>query len=96
MSTPHFTSAARSDLAAIWDYTEDHWDASQADNDVRELYAAAERVTETPERGHRVDHLRPGHRRYGIGSHLLFHALFEGEVAIVRILHQRMDPTRHL
>lgn len=96
MSAPRFTPAARSDLSAIWDFTEEHWDGAQADAYVHELYAAAERVTETPERGLRVDAIRQGYRRYSIGSHLLFYAVLEGEVTIVRILHQRMDPTRHL
>lgn len=96
MSAPRFTPAARSDLSAIWDYTEERWDAAQADTYIHELYAAAERVTGTPERGHPVDHIRPGYRRYSIGSHLLFFAIFDGDVTVVRILHQRMDPTRHL
>lgn len=96
MSAPRFTPAAHSDLSAIWDVTEDRGDGAQADTYVHELYAAAERVTDTPERGVRVEHIRPGYRRYGIGSHLLFFTILEGEVTIVRILHQRMDPTRHL
>lgn len=96
MSAPRFTPAARSDLSEIWDFTEERWGSAQADTYVHELYAAAERVTETPARGIRVDHIRPGYRRYSIGSHLLFCAILDGEVTIVRILHQRMDPTRHL
>lgn len=96
MSTPLFTPAARSDLSSIWDFTAERWDAAQADTYVHELVAAAQRVAEQPQRGHPADHIRPGYRRYSIGSHLLFFLVAEGEVTIVRILHQRMDPTRHL
>ncbi|OFT50713.1 plasmid stabilization protein ParE [Brachybacterium sp. HMSC06H03] len=96
MSTPLFTPAARSDLSSIWDFTAERWDAAQADTYVHELVAAAQRVAVQPERGHPADHIRPGYRRYSIGSHLLFYLVAEGGVTIVRILHQRMDPTRHL
>ena len=96
MSAPLFTPAARSDLSSIWDVTTERWDAAQADTYVHELVAAARRVAEQPERGHPADHVRPGYRRYSIGSHLLFYLVAEGEVTIVRVLHQLMDPTRHL
>ena len=35
-------------------------------------------------------------RRYGIGSHVLFYVESAEGVDVIRILHQRMDPTRHL
>lgn len=95
MTTPRFTPAARSDLLEIWDFTAERWDAAQADTDVHELYAAAVRVSERPDRGRPADHIRPGYRRYSIGSNLLFFLAAEGGVTMVRILHQRMDPTRH-
>lgn len=96
MSAPLFTPAARSDLSSIWDFTAERWDAAQADIYLHELVTAALRVAEQPERGHPADHIRPGYRRYSIGNHLLFYLATEDEVTIVRVLHQRMDPTRHL
>lgn len=96
MTTPRFTPAASNDLSEIWDCTEERWDAPQAERYVRELFAAAERLAADPDRGRPGDHVRPGYRRFGIGSHLLFYTALDGENTIVRILHQRMDPTRHL
>ena len=96
MSTLLFTPGARDDLSEIWDLTEERWNAAQAETYVLELHAAAERVAEDPARGRPADEVRTGYRRYGIGSHLLFYIVREDAVVIVRILHQRMDPTRHL
>lgn len=36
------------------------------------------------------------YRRYRVGSHLLFYVPRGSGVDIIRILHQRMDPSLHL
>jgi toxin ParE1/3/4 len=90
------TPAARRDLSSIWDFTEESWDARQAETYIAEIRAAIERVAHDPRRGRACDEIRTGYRRYGIGSHLLFYIESTEGVDVVRILHQRMDPTRHL
>ena len=55
-----------------------------------------ERVTAEPARGRACDEIREGYRRYGIGSHLVLFVETEDSVDVIRILHQRMDPARHL
>ncbi|MFT4164860.1 MAG: type II toxin-antitoxin system RelE/ParE family toxin [Microlunatus sp.] len=87
---------AQRDLASIWDYTEEHWGADQAETYVREIGAAVERIADDPRRGHRCDDVRKGYRQYGIGSHVLFYLESDDAVDVIRILHQRMDPARHL
>lgn len=48
-------------------------------------------------RGRRRDEIRLGYRRYASGSHLVLYVSRDGAgVDIIRILHQRMDPTRHM
>lgn len=90
------TPAAIRDLSAIWDYTEQRWGVRQAETDIGEMRAAIERIAENPDRGRARDDLRPGYRGYSIGSHLIFYVVSEDSVDVIRILHQRMDPTRHL
>lgn len=96
MTIYRLTPAAQRDLSSIWDYTEEHWDVLQAETYINEIRAAIERVAEEPARGRTCDDIREGYRRYGIGSHLLFYVERAGGVDVIRILHQRMDPTRHL
>lgn len=96
MSDYRLTPAAQRDLSSIWDYTEAHWDAHQAEVYIGEIRAAVERVADDPRRGRRCDDIREGYRRYSIGSHLLFFVERSGGIDVIRILHQRMDPARHM
>ncbi len=96
MKEYRLTPAARHDLSRIWDYTAEHWDQAQAEKYVLEVRAAIERIASDPERGRACDEIRQGYRRYGIGSHLVFYRDSSDAIEVIRILHQRTDPTRHL
>ncbi|ROR72857.1 type II toxin-antitoxin system RelE/ParE family toxin [Bogoriella caseilytica] len=96
MNQYRLTPAAQRDLSSIWDFTEERWGIPQAETYIAEIRAAIERVADDPRRGRACDEIRTGYRRYGIGSHLLFYVESAEGVDLVRILHQRMDPTRHL
>ncbi|QNE34506.1 type II toxin-antitoxin system RelE/ParE family toxin [Leifsonia shinshuensis] len=96
MTRFRFTPAARRDLSSIWDFTQETSDVRQAETYVTEIRAAIERIAADPERGRACDDIRTGYRRYAIGSHLLFYVANGDGVDVIRILHQRMDPTRHL
>lgn len=96
MSRFRLSPAAQQDLSSIWDFTRERWDLDQAEIYVNEIRAAIERVAGAPERGRACDDVRPGYRRYAIGSHLIFYVETGEFIDVIRILHQRMDPTRHL
>lgn len=96
MSTYRLTPAAQRDLSSIWDYTQERWDARQAENYILEIRAAIERIATDPDRGRSCEEIRAGYRRYGIGSHVVFYTEQGEAVDVIRILHQRMEPTRHL
>ena len=49
-----------------------------------------------PSLGRACDDIRTGYRRYAEGSHTIFYREAGGGIEIVRILHGRMDPDRHL
>ncbi|MFT3716452.1 MAG: type II toxin-antitoxin system RelE/ParE family toxin [Gordonia sp. (in: high G+C Gram-positive bacteria)] len=53
------------------------------------------RSTSTPSL-RRSDDVRAGYRKYATGSHLVFYVQAGESVDIIRILHRRMDPARHL
>lgn len=96
MSTYRLTPAAQRDLSSIWDYTREQWGGNQAETYVLEIRNAIERIAEMPDRGQAVDEIRAGYRRYASGRHLIYFIARRDGVDVIRILHQRMDPTRHL
>lgn len=96
MRAYRLTPAAQRDLSEIWDFTEERWDTSQAEKYLNEIRAAIQRIAADPSRGRACDEIREGYRRYSIGSHLVFYIETADSVDVIRILHQRMDPTRHL
>jgi toxin ParE1/3/4 len=88
---------ARGDLAEIWTYTAERWSAEQADRYIRSLYEAMTEIAMQPLRGRPCDDVRPGYRRYSVGSHVLFYRVPElATVEVVRVLHQSMDFNRRL
>lgn len=96
MKRYRLTPAAQREVSSIWDFTQDRWDVSQAEIYTVEIREAIERIAADPERGRRIDHIRSDYRRYVVGSHLIYYAEHARSIDVIRILHQRMDPTRHL
>lgn len=91
-----FSPRARQDIEEIWDYTVEHWGQRQAEIYLRLIRTAAEAIASDPKRGRTCDDVRPGYRRYEVGSHVLFYRMATKHVIVIRILHQRMDVERHI
>jgi toxin ParE1/3/4 len=53
-------------------------------------------VADNPALGKACDELFPGLRRIPEGSHVVYFREVGGEVEILRVLHERMLPERHL
>jgi toxin ParE1/3/4 len=87
---------AQRDLEEIWDFSTERWGEAQAETYVRSIRAAIETVAADPRRGRPCDEVRPGYRKLGVGSHLLFYRQADAGIEIIRILHQRMDAVRRL
>ena len=87
---------ALADVEDIWNYTAENWGEPQAELYIRQLQEAIEAVAADPRKARSCDDVRPGYRRYPVGSHVLFIRIVDGVVDVVRILHQRMDFMRHL
>ncbi len=87
---------ARSDLDEIWDYTAERWGLDQAERYIRAIQSAVESLAKDPTLGRGCDDIRPGYRKYPVGSHILFYRLTDEGLDVVRILHRRMDVERRL
>jgi toxin ParE1/3/4 len=87
---------ARDDLIEIYQYGIRNWGASQAGEYLDKLKANFWDLTEQPRIGLERDDLLPDMRSFPIESHMVFYRLQQTQVEIVRILHGRQDPHRHL
>ena len=87
---------ARRDLGEIWLYTLTEWGLKQANSYTDEITAAFAALAEQPQVAGRCDHIRTGYRRFQVGRHKSYFRITEYGIAVIRILHDRMLPARHL
>jgi toxin ParE1/3/4 len=50
-----------------------------------------EYLAASPLLGQACDEIRPGYRKHPVGSHMLFYAIRDKAVVVLRVLHQQMD-----
>lgn len=84
------------DLSEIARYTIKHWSEHQADDYFLGLHRLLSRLAQKPEIGIASDHISLGYLRYRFRSHMVFYKKTRQGIFIVRVLHGRMDFTRHL
>jgi toxin ParE1/3/4 len=91
-----FNPAAERDLANIWRYTKPQWGREQANRYTLVLKAMCAEIAKAPLQAEGCPHIRPGYRRRSVEHHVIYFRQTPYGIAIVRILHQRMDAPRHL
>lgn len=94
--TYRLAPAAERDLEAIFDYTVREWGLRQAEHYAAVIENACARLAEAPELAQDCGYIRAGYRRAAVGRHVLYFRVEEWGIAVVRILHQRMDVERHV
>lgn len=84
---------AADDIENIWFYTFENWSAEQADKYVKLILDEIERLSQNPDSGKDVSHIRKGYRRSKVKLHLIFYRINkkQNEIEIIRLLHQQMD-----
>ncbi|MDY6076974.1 type II toxin-antitoxin system RelE/ParE family toxin [Mobiluncus sp.] len=88
--------AAQKDLSDIWDYTQANWGVEQAEKYTRDIQRAIETLADNPLRGPERPDIAADYRSIPAGKHAIFFRVEPGGIVIVRILHESMDPGRHL
>lgn len=88
--------AAKSDLKEIYQYGLRQWGQVQSDSYLENLKDHFWSLTEQPLLGVERPELLSGVRSLPIGSHALFYRVTTDTVEIIRVLHGRQDPQRHL
>lgn len=96
MAEYRLTPAAEHDLEAIWLYTVRQWGTEQAIRYTDLLTGTFAELANSPNAAPACDHIRPGYRRRSVERHVIYFRVTSYGIAIVRILHDRMDVARHL
>jgi toxin ParE1/3/4 len=86
------TEPAELDFRDIFSYTLQQWGDQQAALYSAKIDAAFDIIMRNPNVGIR----RHGALVYPVGKHKIFYRIHEPTLYIIRILHHRMDPARHL
>lgn len=91
-----FSSDADEDLRALLADTFEKWGETQQIAYSERLSTATRELLVHPYLGRVRDDLRPGMRSLHVAHHVIYYAVDEHTVTIIRFLHERMDPARHL
>ncbi len=91
-----FTDRAEHDLEGIIDYTVQEWGVSQANTYLDGMESRAQPLAENPDLGTPRETISAGLFSFPYGSHILYYKKHARDIVIVRVLHQHMDPVKHL
>jgi toxin ParE1/3/4 len=93
-----FSRRAEADLEVIIRYTLDNWGAKQASSYIDGLEKRAQSLADAPNLGKGYGDLAIGLRGFGFvyQSHVIYYLEAKHGVMIVRVVHQRMNPSLHL
>lgn len=87
--------AARS-IAKIDAYTHEQFGPKQAVRYLESLLDRLEFIAEDPKRGMHRPEIDADYFSYFIGSHTVYYTINSEQIQIVDVLHQSMEPKRHL
>lgn len=87
---------AQSDLDGIFDYTVQQWGLQQAVRYMETLESACAALAAEPAQAQDCSDIRLGYRRATAGRHSIYFRIEDYGIAVIRILHHRMDTLRLL
>ena len=87
---------AEADIEDIADYTIERWGPEQARTYLAAIRADIASLTKFTERFPIHEQTGLGLRRMLSGHHLVFYLVTDKAIEVVRVLHERRDPTREL
>ena len=83
-------------MEAIWLFTLDEWGLEQANRYTDALTVAFANLADNPQHGTACDHIRQGYRRSRVGRHTIYYRITDYGIAVIRVLHGRMNAPTHL
>ena len=95
MADYRFSKRAAMDLEAIAEYAIERFGIERARRYRDELGTCFDQLAANPRLGRRAEQLGSALRRYEHRSHIVFYQTTDSAILTVRVLHYRMDVTRH-
>ena len=91
------TVAARNDLLNIGRFTVKRWGNPQRNKYLKQFDDTFRLLARQPEIGIDASGIKPGYRKFVLGSHVIFYRHgSDSKIVVVRVLHHRMDVDSHL
>ena len=91
-----FSPTASIDIDDIYNYTQETWGYEQAETYTFGLRDSCRTLATGGRIGRRIPGLKPGYLLLSYRSHWIIYRETDQQVIIARILHQRMNISRHL
>ena len=87
---------AKTDLERLGEYTRPRWGAAQKRRYLGQIKDAFKAIRDTPGLGAPRDDIVKGLCARHARKHIIFYRQTRNRIVIVRVLHESMDPERHL
>lgn len=87
---------AAADIAGIAGHSLRQWGELRTEGYMAALKQTFRTLAEFPGIGQDASDIRAGYLRMQIASHIVFYQPADAGIRIVRVLHKRMDPRRHI
>lgn len=95
MPTYRLSPLAEQDLYKIISTTISSWGNEQAKKYAQNIDAALTKLAQYPDFGRERNEVYNGAKSFPVEKHIVFYQVSDNGIDIARILHQRMDPSKH-
>lgn len=96
MSTFLLTPDAKAGLISIALYTQQKWGTKQRHSYLKMIDDCFQALAISPMQGKARPEIHHTLRSHPAGKHIVFYIIKQDHIVIVNVLHERMDPARHL
>jgi len=95
MSSYRLSPLAEEDLFKIISITIESWGSAQAKVYAQTIDAVLLKLAQYPDFGRERNNVYNGAKSFPVEKHIVFYQVSDEGIDVARILHQRMDPSKH-
>ncbi|MCG8439771.1 MAG: type II toxin-antitoxin system RelE/ParE family toxin [Pseudomonadales bacterium] len=82
-------------MESVWLYSLREWGMERADRYIDDLTETLALLADRPKAGAQCENIRVGYRKYPVIRHVVYYRETAYGIEVVRVLHDRMLPSRH-